>query len=549
MRAIPGSWLTRRQAMTALSAGALALGTGRATPSIAGRAEIAHGRVFADEHGDGLRRVDDRGIAGVLVSNGRDVVLTDSDGGWALPVAEGEYVFVVGPSGWQISGSPREFAYLHQPNGTPLRAGLRQTGVEATGRLRECIDFRLKRVGDEIDFEALLFADTQAANAVELDYVRRLVLESAVGTSAAFAISHGDVMGDDLSLLPDYLDILKQSRLTWHHCPGNHDMNLEATDPAFAFETWKRHIGPTHYAFQHGDATFILLNNIEYFGAGRVGSSGRGYRGRIGPAQLQFVENVLRRVPEDHLIVVSMHIPLVSFDAPHSAADTTADRDTLLSLLSRRAFTASFAGHSHTTEHHYLGAAHGFAGPGLHHHHVLTAASGSWWSGPKDARGIPVADSRDGSPKGFHVLSVEGNRYSTRFVPFDAAADTAMRAMLIEEGRDAQWRTLVVNVFDGGPNTTVTCNLDDGPTLTLARTTMADPHVSDLFSRHRDLCKPWVEAAPSSHVWMVPLAADAQTSRCVTLRVKDEMGRSYTRSIVLGATHTKGSAASPIRAG
>jgi len=536
--------------MSALGASALAMGASAASAIVGTGTATARGSVFADERGDGVRRAGARGIAGVVVSNGRDVVLTDGDGKWALSVAQGEHVFVVEPSGWQTSGSARAFAYLHQPAGTPLRAGLRHDGVTATGAMPGCIDFGLKRVGHAGTFEALLFADTQAANAQELDYVRRLVLQSTAETRADFAISHGDVMGDDLSLIPEYLDILKQSRLRWHHCPGNHDMNLDAVDPGFAFESWKQHIGPTHYAFEYGDATFIVLNNVEYFGAGSVGPSGRGYQGRVGARQLRFVENILSNVPQERLVVLSMHIPLESFDAPHSSADTTVDRAALMRLLMGRPHTVSFAGHSHTTEHHYLGAAYGFAGPGLHHHHVLTAASGSWWSGPKDDRGIPVADSRDGSPKGFHVLSVEGSGYTTRFVSFDATADSAMRAMLIrDEGSHAGRRTLIVNVFDGGPNTTVTCDFESGPTVSLSRTAMADPYVKSLFAQHRSICKPWVKASSSSHVWVWVLPQGADADRRATIRVKDEMGRSFARSISLDVIQSKGSAASPISAG
>ena len=90
----------------------------------------------------------------------------------------------------------------------------------------------------------------------------------------------------------------------------------------------------------------------------------------------------------------------------------------------------SFAGHLHATEHHYLGEAEGFTGPQPHHHHVLTAASGSWWSGPADHRGIPFADSVDGTPNGFHVLAVSGNRYVTRFVPAVGKAVAQLRVLV-----------------------------------------------------------------------------------------------------------------------
>ena len=107
-------------------------------------------------------------------------------------------------------------------------------------------------------------------------------------------------------------------------------------------------------------------------------------------------------------IVLSMHIPLTTCNDPANPADNTADCRALLALLSGRPHTVSFSGHMHTSEHHHLGAEHGFAGPGRHHHQVLAAASGSWWGGPRDGCGMPNAVCPDGTPNGFHVLSVDG---------------------------------------------------------------------------------------------------------------------------------------------
>ncbi len=39
------------------------------------------------------------GLSGVLVSNGADVVATGADGRWTLPVADGDSVFVIKPTG------------------------------------------------------------------------------------------------------------------------------------------------------------------------------------------------------------------------------------------------------------------------------------------------------------------------------------------------------------------------------------------------------------------------------------------------------------------
>ncbi|MEQ1695727.1 MAG: calcineurin-like phosphoesterase C-terminal domain-containing protein [Hyphomicrobiaceae bacterium] len=486
-----------------------------------------------------------------MVSNGRDVVLTSHDGSWSLPVRSGDHVFVVKPSNWSApacDGCP-SFFYLHQPNGTPAEVQLRFGGVAPTGLLPLSIDFPLRRRVEDSRFDVLLLADMQPGNAMELDFVRDETLNSLLGTNAAFAINHGDVMGDDLSLLPRYRRMLKATGITWHHCPGNHDMNLDTTDERFAFETWKRELGPTHYAFQHGRATFIILNNVEYLPSGSRQPDGRAYRGRIGERQLAFVENILRHVAHDDLVVLSTHIPLVNFEDPESEQDNTTDRKKLLELLGNHPRNVSLAGHSHTTEHHYLGRDHGYPGNELHHHHILTAACGSWWSGAPDHRGIPQSDSRDGTPKGFHVLSVDGNSYSTRFVPSGAVDHEQMRIAITSAAPDGppassfpdemipvlKTRYVLVDVFDGGPRTNVFCEItgSSAEPFELRQVAAPDPYIVDMFQRHAEKCKPWVKPAVSSHMWTGPLPEILPAgAHRLTIWASDQYGHTARHSVV-----------------
>jgi hypothetical protein len=465
---------------------AAGLWTQRARAAARHSPSIATGTVFEDLSGTGARQHSDPGLSGIMVSNGRDVVLTDRDGRFTLPVASGDSVFVIKPRDWSlpVSSGCVPFSHLHH----------------SESESSPSINFFLRRTPEPPRFDALLFADVQPSNAAELGYFADLLRNNVGATGAAFALNHGDVMGDDLSLFPAYRDVIGETGIPWYHCPGNHDMNLDSPDAAGAFETWKREIGPTHFAFQYAGATFILLNNVDYAGHGRSFPGGRGYRGLIGGSQLSFVENVLRHVPRDELVVISMHIPLVSFAEPDSISDTTADRAALMRLVSGRPHTVSFAGHSHTTEHHYLGADEGFDGSRPHHHHVLTAASGSWWGGAPDARGIPVSDSRDGSPKGYHVLSVDGASYATRFVPFAPLGSPQMRVM-VSEGM------LVADVFDGGPQTRVAYAIEGSglAPVEMVRTRVADPFIVESFARDAHLSKPWVKPAVSSHIWTSPL--------------------------------------------
>ena len=247
------------------------------------RASLAEGLVRGSVFDEALPK-NENGIAGVLVSNGRDIAVTGPDGTWSMPAHDDDLIFLIKPSGWTTA---------HKPGGVPdfsRRAGDGQ------------LDFALRRSGEPTAFDVLLFADTQPSNAAELGYFRDEIVSAALGIPAAFGIHHGDVVGDDLSLYGRYLDMLGALRMPWHHCPGNHDMDGGARDHKTAFTTWRRVFGPTHYAFEYGPATFIILNNVDV-------SRSEGYHGRIGPDQLAFIGNVLRHTPEDHFVWVAVLIP------------------------------------------------------------------------------------------------------------------------------------------------------------------------------------------------------------------------------------------------
>ena len=152
----------------------------------------------------------------------------------------------------------------------------------------------------------------------------------------------------------------------------------------------------------------------------------------------------------------------------------------------------------------------------MHHHHVLAAVSGSWWSGPFDERGIPVALQSDGSPNGFHILSVDGTGYTTTLVPARDPARAQMRIMLdsqvhrgdrevlkdyhpgallgggLLQAAAASTRVLV-NLFDGGPRSTLSMTIGrGGKAIAMTRVERKDPFVEEVYARNADTRKPWV---------------------------------------------------------
>jgi C terminal of Calcineurin-like phosphoesterase/N terminal of Calcineurin-like phosphoesterase/Calcineurin-like phosphoesterase len=535
-----------------------------AQQALAAGAPTISGVVFEDRSGTGRRQAGDRGIPGVLVSNGREVVRTDAGGRYTLPIDEETIVFVIKPSGYAVPTDEDrlpQFYYTYQPKGSPAALDLRFRGIDPTGPLPESVDFPLRKIDEPTSFDVLLFTDPQPESDVELSFVRDDIINSVIGAQAAFGISMGDIMFDDLSLYGRHNRLIAQIGVPWYNVAGNHDLNFEAPDSKYSRETFKRIYGPSYYAFEYGNALFLLLDNVEYLGAdaGKANKSGK-YRGRIGEQQLTFVANVLSATPTDRLVVIGLHIPLQTYVDANDPMQNTVDRPELLKLLSERSHAVSFSGHTHTTEHHYFGAEDGYAGDVPHHHHVLTAVSGSWWSGPLDHRGIAVADSRDGSPNGFHVLSIAGNRYTTRFVPAKEPNGRQMRIMIQSEfhgtdkelyrdfragellgspiTHDAVFSThVIVNFFDGGPRTAVEYQIGKRSPIKMQREQRLDPFVQEEFARNEATKKPWVKAVSSSHIWTARLPADLEAgTHCLRARVIDEYGREHRDHLVIEVT-------------
>jgi hypothetical protein len=551
--------LTRRMALAGIAAASIAASRAEAdstTPPAAGTV-TAQGSVFEDADGSGRRQASSAGVPNVMVSNGRDVVTTDAEGRWALAVREGDSIFVIKPTGWMTPLAPEthlpQFSYIYQPQGTPESLGLRYPGIAPTGPLPASIDFPLRRRPEPTRFNVLLFTDPQPESLNELGYVRDDVVAQAVGIAASFGITTGDIMFDDLSAYARSNRIVGTLGLPWYNCCGNHDMDYEAPDNTFSRETYKGVYGARYAAFQYGNVTFFLLDNVEYLG-------NHTYQGRFGPDQLGFVRRVLAHVPPDQLIVLCMHIPLRTLAGDQPATATT-DWQEFLGVIGGRAATVSFSGHTHTNEHHYLTAAGAPASVLPHHHHVLSAVSGSWWSGPFDVRGIPVALASDGAPNGFHVLSIDGAGYRTRLVPAHDPKQSQMRIVLDTGYHDtdpevlaeympgqllggpisaaaAGSTRLLVNFYDGGPRSSVRFTIAGRTGWTpMQRVERLDPFVQDVYARNRAVTKPWVFPGKSSHIWQANLPADLGPGTYgIRAQGVDEYGQKHESMLVVEVT-------------
>ena len=183
---------TRREAFALMGAAGATLAAGPVLGQTAPASGFVSGIVYEARRGAGRRQADDPGLAGVLVSNGREVVRTDSGGRYNLPMGDEGVVFVIKPSGYTLptdeNNLPR-FSYVHQPTGSPADLGLRYHGVDPSGPLPASVDFGLRRVEEPAAFDVILFTDPQPESHAELDFVRDTAMTSVAGTKAAFGMT------------------------------------------------------------------------------------------------------------------------------------------------------------------------------------------------------------------------------------------------------------------------------------------------------------------------------------------------------------------------
>lgn len=375
------------------------------------KAQSVSGFVYEDLNGNGKKERREKGIEKVAVSNGREVALTDGSGKYELPIGEDNIIFVIKPSGYKTQlnqSNQAQFFYNHKPEGSP---DLKFKGVSATGKLPKSIDFALIPSGERDNFKALLFGDPQPYTREEVDFFARGIVSEVEGIkNVAFGLSLGDLVGDDLSLFNPYIAAVKNVGIPWYNLLGNHDLNFDAEEDSLSDEAFEAHFGPANYAFNYGKVHFIVLDDVLYPDP----RDGKGYWGGFRKDQLDFIENDLKYVPKDDLIVLAFHIPISEPGNGDSFRDE--DRQAIFDLLKDFPHTLSLSAHTHIQRQDIFTTEDGWRQEKPHHHYNVGTTSGDWYSGKLDDSGIPISTMRDGTPKDMPslILRVTNTRLTTK---------------------------------------------------------------------------------------------------------------------------------------
>lgn len=486
------------------------------------------GYIYEDANGNGKKERREKGVANVAVSNGIEVVLSDSKGQYKLPIGKDNAVFVIKPSGFSTvvnDDNLPQFFYMHKPEGSP---DLKYAGVEATGKLPRSVDFGLIPAEEDKNFKVLLFGDPQAYNKKEMDYFKRGVVAEVEGIKdVAFGISLGDLVGNDLDLFNPYISAVKEVGIPWYNVMGNHDMNFDVEVDSLSDESFERHFGPANYAYNYGNAHFIILDDVLYPDP----RDGKGYLGGFRKSQLDFIENDLKFVPKDQLIVLAFHIPL-------SNSFRNEDRQRLFDLLKDYPNTLSLSAHTHMQRQDIFTEKDGWRQQKPHHHYNVGTTSGSWYAGQLNDEGVPTSTMRDGTPKGYAFLNIEGEKYTVDYKVADHSARYQINifAPKVVQHKRKTSAGIYANFFMGTEGDKVIYRVDDGDWSDMRFTPDYDPaylhllHEWDFAEQLMPGRRPPNPEA-STHLWRGSIPTNlAPGKHVIEVQATDMFGNTFTET-------------------
>ena len=194
----------------------------------------ANAFVYEDKNGNGIPEDNEPRIPGALVSDGYEIVRTDSQGKFSLPEnPKARFITLTTPSGYEHT-TP----FYRKPDSGNLTFGLRKA-KRTTGRFIQVTDMHAERLDDwagnlkhyvrnnDLDFIALT---GDFAREYGMDLYAQEVNESTMGTRVVTTI-------------------------------GNHD--LVATG-AYGEQYFEDRFGPVYYSFDMGNTHFIVTPMTPY---------------------------------------------------------------------------------------------------------------------------------------------------------------------------------------------------------------------------------------------------------------------------------------------
>lgn len=443
-----------------------------------------------------------RGMGGVAVSDGRMVVPTNRDGRFEL-----------------ITDRGREFVFVSIPGNAAMpvdRYGCSQTYVPIDrGKPVQQMRFDFRGESESLERHTFLaIGDPQTENERDMArFVGETIPDvqhtaSAQSKPPSFAAACGDIMYDNLALIPEYQAAVAQTCLPFINVAGNHDVDREMATDADALRTFQHHFGPANFSFNRGEVHYIVLDDVFWYG---------GYFGYLSHEQLTWLAGDLALVEPGATVVVFVHIPPYceihrrrGFDHPEPGV-MVVNRELAYRVLEKHRVTF-ICGHTHESE--YL-VDQGVAID------IGAAACGAWWTGPICS---------DGTPNGYSVYQVHGSELRRSYKATGLPAQHQMRLYRPTE-QDEIPGAVLANVWAADDNWTIEWFENGENRGRMLRIVARDPLARECFDgKTLPEGRTWVEPFPTGHLYF---AQPAPHAREIVVEARDPWGRTYSKRLIL----------------
>lgn len=350
----------------------------------------------------------DKGLGGVVVSDGDEVTVTNSNGFyWLSSKKEHGYVFCTLPSGYMPafgSNLPAGYWGLLKKDVTETETCNFELREEpnTNHRIIYAADIHLSNRdffnGDFSQFKAGFWKDMEGYAA-----------DSSVPTYTIFL---GDQTWDQYWYSykfgpKQFKEYMKEFPLMSFLTPGNHDNDPWVVGDLPAEVSYKYYLGPTYSSVNIGDVHYVFLDNVRKInnGAAEGVVGDRSYDKILTETQLEWLKKDLSYVPKDKPLVVCVHCQLHTtfterFDHPSASASTSQ----ILSAVAEFENVHIMSGHTHVNSTMVVSDR-------VIEHNVAAVCETWWLAGHYSERGVCV----DGSPAGYSVWDVEGSSLKWRF--------------------------------------------------------------------------------------------------------------------------------------
>lgn len=311
--------------------------------------------------------------AGVVVSDGVNVVLTDSLGVYQMASEGRQHLFVSVPADCEI------------PVKDGFPAFYKEIGDISDGGVAR-LDFELKSSPVKHSWKLVAIADPQIGVPDTVDYADIVVPQIAEYVSTlgpnTYGLALGDLIWNTPQLYPAYRRETSRIGIPVFSVIGNHDHNELVHNDTESDRDFRNAMGPTYYSVNIGDCHLVALDDILYRGI----KNRNDYSGAITPEQLEWLRKDLEHVSKDKTIILGLHIPTSRRNSPWKVDG----HEELYALLSPFKSAEILSGHTH---YHFTTT----IAPNITET-TLGAAMGAFW--------YPL--NGDGSPRGYAVMEFDG---------------------------------------------------------------------------------------------------------------------------------------------